>query len=336
MLGLGLNIKKRVNGGAVAVVIPVLSTAITADGVNIVLTYDIALDETSVPATTDFSASGGRTVTNVAVSGSTVTVTVSLKYSSADTVTLSYTAGINKILSNSGGVAANLVTQAVTNNTPFGPDSISGLEVWLEGGSGITLSGSQVTLWADQSGNGHDVSSDVAAPISAFGTVTYNATDSEINNKPSLVFDGASVLRASVASFSLAQPQTVFVVGKSTVVGKTFLDAGSGAGLAQIGSTTTTWRVRQDVIYNVGTINSVYNIFSVTFNGAATNFRRNGSDIGTGNAGTAIREGITVGGNTSTAGMTGNIAEVIIYSGALSAPDIALIEGYLNSKYTIY
>ena len=191
-------------------------------------------------------------------------------------------------------------------------------------------------MWADQSGNGHDVSSDTASPISAFGTVTYNSSDSDINNKPSLVFDGASVLRASLASFILAQPQTVFVVAKATAIGRPFVDAGSGATIAQVSNTGTTWRVRQDTIYNVGTFNMLYNVFAVTFNGASTNFRRNGSSIGTGNAGTASRNGITIGGGTSTTGMTGNIAEVIIYSGALSAPDIALIEGYLNSKYTIY
>jgi hypothetical protein len=44
----------------------------------------------------------------------------------------------------------------------FNPASISDLKVWLKGDSGITLVGGEVDVWADQSGNGNNVSAPAA------------------------------------------------------------------------------------------------------------------------------------------------------------------------------
>ncbi len=97
---------------------PTLSNAVVADATptQIVLTYNEALDTGSVPATGAFSVSGGKSVTNVAVSGSAVTVTVNTAYAYGDTITISYTAGGSPIQDVAGNDAANLSSQAVTNN----------------------------------------------------------------------------------------------------------------------------------------------------------------------------------------------------------------------------
>ena len=99
--------------------VPVLSTA-TVNGNMLVLTYGEALDTASEPAGTDFTIEGvtGATVSTVAVSGMTVTLTLSVTASPGDTVTVSYTAGTNPLQDAVGNDAANLATQAVTNNTP--------------------------------------------------------------------------------------------------------------------------------------------------------------------------------------------------------------------------
>lgn len=83
---------------------------------KIVLTYDEDLSSSVVPATTDFSPSGGKTVTNVAISGPTVTLTVNSNYANGDTITVSYTPGTNKLQDLNGNLAASLSSQAVTNN----------------------------------------------------------------------------------------------------------------------------------------------------------------------------------------------------------------------------
>ena len=83
---------------------------------KIVLTYNEDLSSSVIPATTDFSPSGGKTVTNVAISGPTVTLTVNSNYANGDTITVSYTPGTNKLQDLNGNFAASLSSQSVTNN----------------------------------------------------------------------------------------------------------------------------------------------------------------------------------------------------------------------------
>lgn len=107
-----------VTNNVIEAVAPVLQTITVEDAQDtlIVLTYDEALNESSTPANGDFSPNLGKAVTNVVVSGLTVTLTVDSSYVEADVITLSYTAGVNPIEDLVGNPAANLITQAVTNN----------------------------------------------------------------------------------------------------------------------------------------------------------------------------------------------------------------------------
>ena len=59
----------------------------------------------------------------------------------------------------------------------FSPGNLSGLSLWLKADAGVTLSGSNVTAWADQSGNGRHASSVDVDP-------TYNSSD--LNGKPTI------------------------------------------------------------------------------------------------------------------------------------------------------
>lgn len=98
--------------------LPVLSqAAIEVDTPNIIsLTYDKLLDSSSVPATSDFAVSPSRTVTDVSISGSQVIVTLNTPYVYTDSVTINYVAGTNPIRVSFGNNAANLTSQAVSNN----------------------------------------------------------------------------------------------------------------------------------------------------------------------------------------------------------------------------
>ena len=99
---------------------PTLSTA-TVNGNTLVLTYNEALDTSSVPAGGDFTIGGVTSVSvnTVAISGMAVTLTLSQAVTSTDVVTLSYTAPTtNRLQDVAGNDAADLTTQPVTNNTP--------------------------------------------------------------------------------------------------------------------------------------------------------------------------------------------------------------------------
>ena len=100
---------------------PTLDTA-TVDGASLVLTYDEALDEDSVPAANAYSVvvnSGAAAApSSVAIGGSAVTLTLASAVLSLDTVTVSYTVPMTNPLQDdaANGVAA-LSNEAVTNQT---------------------------------------------------------------------------------------------------------------------------------------------------------------------------------------------------------------------------
>ena len=62
-------------------------------------------------------------------------------------------------------------------STSFSPSTLSGLSLWLKADAGVSLSGSNVTVWADQSGNGRN-----ATPVDV--SPTYNSSD--LNGKPTI------------------------------------------------------------------------------------------------------------------------------------------------------
>ena len=100
-----------------------LSAAV--NGATLVLTWDEALDENSVPAGPAFSVEVGGTEVDlaasnaVAVSGRTVTLTLASPVLDTDRVTVSYTAPSSDSLRDAtGNVAADLAGEEVTNETP--------------------------------------------------------------------------------------------------------------------------------------------------------------------------------------------------------------------------
>ena len=91
------------------------------DGTRLTLTYDEALDPNSRPAASDFTVSGGnsaRTVSNVAVSGQAVTLTLNSAVEHGETgIRVSYRPGTNPIQDAAGNDALGLSNERVTNNT---------------------------------------------------------------------------------------------------------------------------------------------------------------------------------------------------------------------------
>jgi uncharacterized repeat protein (TIGR02059 family) len=115
----------QTQGGGGDTIPPVLTTG-TVMAASLVLSYDEALDSGSIPATTDFSisvnAGAGPPVTDVAIAGTGVTLTLASGVAAGDTVTVDYTVGVAPIQDVAGNDAANLTNQAVTNNTAGGGD----------------------------------------------------------------------------------------------------------------------------------------------------------------------------------------------------------------------
>ena len=99
---------------------PALSSA-SVNGATLTLTYGEALDGSSRPAAGDFTVAGGnsaRTVSNVAMSGRAVTLTLDPAVEHGETgIRVSYRPGANPIQDAEGNDAARLSNEPVTNNT---------------------------------------------------------------------------------------------------------------------------------------------------------------------------------------------------------------------------
>lgn len=80
------------------------------------ITFDRAMDITSVPDVSAFTLAG-KTISSVSISGSVVTLTVSVAYVFGDVVTVSYTKpSTNPLISTSGFIVDSFSGVAVTNN----------------------------------------------------------------------------------------------------------------------------------------------------------------------------------------------------------------------------
>ena len=109
---------------------PVLESA-KADGTSLVLTYAEALDTGSTPAASAYSVTvdGGANpmVTNVSVSGRTVTLTLAAAVTAANSVTLTYSPGSNPVQDESGLDAPGFSNRTVAvNNDATGEPTIEG------------------------------------------------------------------------------------------------------------------------------------------------------------------------------------------------------------------
>ena len=113
-------------GWACTNIVPPLFVSATtnADGSEITMTYEGALDETSTPTNTDFAIGGDdATVDSLVVTGLTVVLTLSGVIEYADEPTISYTPGTNKIKAAAGYICAALVEEPVAN--AVAPDFVS-------------------------------------------------------------------------------------------------------------------------------------------------------------------------------------------------------------------
>ena len=88
-----------------------------------------------------------------------------------------------------------------------------GMVLWLRSDLGVTLSGSNVTGWADQSGNGNNAVGDSGTQF------TYNTSDANWNSKPSMsVASGQFMHIADSAGLKITGALTLVALVRSTNV----------------------------------------------------------------------------------------------------------------------
>ena len=224
---------------------------------------------------------------------------------------------------------------------------ISNLTLWLRAdcvtGNGVDpADNSTVSTWVDLSGNGNNAT--------GYGTPTYQSDAANlINSQPVVNFNGSSSF-TSIDIRAITRPNiTIFSVYKlrgSNQVGIWGIDDGgwdrffmarwtgdngiiSHSGTTAIpnsGVNTTTKLITTIYKYNISSGSSVYD------NGALVNsFTDNAAESA---AQTTLRIG-SIGATSGAYMLVGDIAEIIIFSQALSESDRKTVNGYLNSKYNL-
>lgn len=156
-------------GGGGDVTAPTLvSATIPTAGTHIDLVYDESLDTGSTPATGDFAITvpsgvpptiSGISFQTTSVANDTVRVSVATELYEPEGagVSIDYTADANPIQDTSGNDAANLTSEAVTNNSTVWPLSANGAAFSPEDG---TLAG----FMTDVTGNGNPLTTDSNDP----------------------------------------------------------------------------------------------------------------------------------------------------------------------------
>lgn len=239
---------------------------------------------------------------------------------------------------------------SVIDAGPALPD-IAHCVFWVRADRGVTVSGSSVMAWTDQS-PGSD-STHTLSPLTAGVPPSFTPSDPSFNGKPTVTFYGhsttpntGSVMRSATWSAAPTQPLTVYVVALSA------LSPANDTGYLFDGIDTTE-RMRMwidtsaGLQANAGVLLAHSASQGATPFVASTVFNHATSDLyinqltalspTPGNVGDLYLNGITVGGTyNGTTTMQGQLAELIFYAGVHDAAMRAqVMQGYLGPRYGI-
>lgn len=211
-----------------------------------------------------------------------------------------------------------------------------GSQLWLRADVGVTVNITNVSAWADQSGSGRHAVMDTAARQPAY---TLNA----LNSKPVIRFNGAQ----SLALTSTVDPSmfTIFVVGKNNNPTESFgmiLGPGGTSANNQIrwenGSQALVVGTGNNLPATTASIGNTrtYHALSLRYDGTALRIFRDGRLIST--RAMTTNGPLTlasVGAYYSSAFLTGDLAEILVYPTALADVDRATTDSYLRTKYAL-
>lgn len=230
------------------------------------------------------------------------------------------------------------------NMTVTTPDDITGLKLWLRGSVGIVTDGSGVNTWADQSGDSNNAATPggqpdlVTAGLDTRDTVKFVAANSDYMSIPSATGTIKDVLSAGV-------DWTMFWVAKVTSANFMNILSTDDASdnnyqFADQQASSDIFMHPAGVLAETHTSDSDWHHKAFMRDQSAGNLRawRNGVEMGDGtNADTttwtaASEFNLGAEGNLSQF-FDGEIAELILFTGALSVSDMVKMHKYLRRRY---
>jgi len=232
----------------------------------------------------------------------------------------------------------------------FNPLSIAGCQLWLRSDLGVTLSGSFVSQWVDQSPNGS-----IFTPSNALSPPQYTGSSgvNGLPNIPKLSFNGSTQNLTSSVNLTTTNCTYFFAIRYSTLTPGNFSfflstrdNPSGGSGGLEIGFNPITGGKRNVNIASVSSfpifddISTNTEIWQVTetpggtwnllVNGQQHQAPYNNFPPNNGNGGTVI--GSRNGGSLFFAG---DMFEAISYTNVLSDAQAALVTRYLMTRYNV-
>ena len=228
-----------------------------------------------------------------------------------------------------------LVPAIIAAGNKWTPKNLANLELWFTADKITGLSdGDAVASWPDSSGNSRDATQATSGRRPIYKTST-------LNGKPVVRFTAANAHRLVSAFSDIAQPTTLFIVYSISANTGTYQRIIDGT---VSGKRQNLYWYNNKIGENAGssleynkTIPFSHLILSVLCNGASSQIWGNGTSQVSGNAGTQVLNGMSIGSyyDGSVQHFNGDIAEIVYYSSALSTTDRQKVEKYLSDKYGI-
>jgi hypothetical protein len=232
--------------------------------------------------------------------------------------------------------------------TGFNPKSIAGLGLWLDASDGSTISiETGVSQWRDKSGNGRNFAQSIGNNQPA---VTANGQ----NNRNTLKFDGSNDSLTGPAGFSLTNTHSVIAVVRPDVRKIAGLLAGSvtnsnliyGDGSSSFSGTKFGAFGVARAVYGGGTITTgSFQVFAAVLSGGTLPTDLSMFTNGTGGVatvetagtapGAALTASLLIGTTLGNQFWNGDIAEMLIWTRALSTAERSLVERALGKKWAI-
>ena len=222
--------------------------------------------------------------------------------------------------------------------TAFHPSSLASYfadydaDLGVETTTGVSATdGQTVQRWLDQASGARHLTQATAG-----NRPTYEVGDGP--NGHNRMFFTASLLTRMEATMSLAQPHTIYLVGRSpfSATNVFFYDGTSTrSGLVKISSSFSLFSTAQACNATVPAANTWF-VDEAEFNAASSSHRVDAGTPATGNPGSATLSNLRVGaGNfvSPASALDGDIARLLIFNAILSAGDKALVRTYLGNLY---
>lgn len=229
----------------------------------------------------------------------------------------------------------------------FSPSQLTTLFGWYRADLGVTLNGSTVSAWADQSGLGNHLSQTVGAQQPVF-----NVTDSEFNNLPSITFNNTNSTYLKTTSGIALSTFTIFMVCKATTNGYFFSHLASSGEYCYT-NTTPAYYVKRSSPFNrtaskglsTSLVSAAPKSFRFEYEGTYANmliYSNNSpvtltdgsiSDPGTSNGFVISFKIFSDGVSDFT---SGKIAEMIICKPNCTTQEKTDVENYLKTRYNLY